>query len=245
MAKHPNENLMTTLKKTVFHPLHPAGYPFVVGGIIATFFGYLLWDFIGFVFLCFTLFSLYFFRDPPRVTPVGDNLVISPADGRVCTIRRDCTLPAEIAPDGERDKIYTRVSIFLSAIDVHVNRNPVSGTVLKTAYVPGRYINAAADEASEQNERALVLLKSTNGALIGLSQVAGLIARRIVTEHEEGKEIIAGQKFGLIRFGSRTDIYLPEGIEPLVCEDQRCIGGETVIANLSGEQRPRTGKTNA
>ncbi len=244
MASHPDENLMTTLKKTVFHPLHPAGYPFVVAGIIATFFGYLLWDFLGLLCLLFTLFSLYFFRDPPRVTPQGDDLVISPADGRVCKILRETTLPTDIAPDGERDTLYTRVSIFLSALDVHVNRNPVSGSVVKTAYKTGRYMNAAADDASEQNERALALLKTKDDKLIGLAQVAGFIARRIITQHEDGHDITVGEKFGLIRFGSRVDLYLPQGIEPLVCEDQRCVGGETVLAVLSGQQKPRTGTTN-
>ena len=245
MAKHPDETLMTTLKKTVFLPLNPAGYPFVVAGIIVTFFAFLLWNFLGFLCLGFTLFSLYFFRAPPRVTPQDEDLVISPADGRVCKIRRDVTLPIDIAPDGERDALYTKVSIFLSALDVHVNRNPVSGTIIKTAYKTGRYMNAAMDEASEQNERALSLLKTADGKLIGLAQVAGFIARRIVTQHEEGSEVIAGEKFGLIRFGSRTDIYLPSGIEPLVCEDQRCVGGETVLAVLSGPQKARSGKTNA
>ncbi len=245
MAAHPNESLMTTLKKTVFHPLHPAGYPFIVAGIIATLLFYLLWDFMGFLALCFTLFSFYFFRDPPRVTPQGDTLVISPADGRVCEIKKEVSLPTDIAPDGERDTPYTRISIFMSAIDVHVNRNPVSGSVVKTAYRPGRFMNAALPEASEQNERAMALLETPAGKKIGLVQVAGLIARRIMTDHEDGQNIEAGAKFGMIRFGSRADIYIPDGIEPLVCLDQRCIGGETVLADLDGTQSPRSGKAHS
>ena len=233
MAAHPKEDFMTMMKRTIFHPLHPAGYPFVIAGLVITFFAFLIWDTLGTLALIATLFVVYFFRDPPRVVPQGEDLIIAPADGRICEITKGTTLPKDLMDEDDVQAAYTKISIFMSAVDVHVNRNPVSGTVLKTAYRPGKYLNAADSNASEKNERTLALIETEKGQKIGLVQVAGMIARRIVTDHEDGQSITAGEKFGIIKFGSRCDVYVPDNIAPRVALDQRCIGGETVLTDLS------------
>lgn len=184
---------------------------------------WLFWPMMG-----LTLWSIFFFRDPPRGVPQQDDLLIAPADGLVQMVT-DAVPPAEL---GLGDSPLTRVSIFLSVFDVHINRSPCAGTVEVVAYRPGRFLNAAAEKASEDNERMAIALRRADGRLIGCVQIAGWVARRIVCRIKAGQTIAAGERFGHIRFGSRTDLYLPPGARLLVAAGQRMIGGETVIAEL-------------
>ncbi len=224
--------------KYVITPIHPAGWPFVgiaaaITVVLGLLSGPLFW--LG---LALTLFCLYFFRDPVRVTPQRQGLVVSPADGVVTAIER-APPPPEL---GLEDHPLTRISVFLSVLDVHVNRVPADGIVQAAAYHPGRFFNAALDKASEHNERQSVSLKTPDGRIIVFVQIAGLIARRIICDLKEGQEVRAGARFGLIRFGSRTDVYLPDGTAPLVAVGQRMIGGETVLADLATQEGPRPGE---
>lgn len=181
--------------------------------------------------------SIYFFRDPPRGVPQDDSVLIAPADGLVQMIV-EAVPPAEL---GLGDQALTRVSIFLSVFDVHINRAPCAGTVEIVAYRPGKFLNAAADKASDENERSAIALRRTDGTLIGCVQIAGWVARRIITYVKPGQQIAAGERFGHIRFGSRTDLYLPQGARLLVAPGQRMIGGETVMAELDPNvATPRT-----
>ena len=176
-----------------------------------------------------TLWSIYFFRDPSRGVPQDDDILVAPADGLVQMVTQSVP-PAEL---GLGDTPLTRVSIFLSVFDVHINRTPCAGTVEVVAYRPGKFLNAAADKASEDNERMAIALKRADGRVIGCVQIAGWVARRIVCYIKPGQAISAGERFGHIRFGSRTDLYLPEGARLLVAPGQRMIGGETVMAELA------------
>jgi phosphatidylserine decarboxylase len=183
-----------------------------------------------------TLWSVYFFRDPPRGVPQEDGLLIAPADGLVQMIA-EAVPPSEL---GLGDQAMTRVSIFLSVFDVHINRAPCAGTVEVMAYRPGKFVNAAADKASEENERMAIALRRADGRLIGCVQIAGWVARRIVCTIKPGQVLAAGERFGHIRFGSRTDLYLPPGARLLVAAGQRMIGGETVMAELdAADATPR------
>jgi len=184
-----------------------------------------------------TLWSIYFFRDPPRGVPQDDGVLIAPADGLVQMVV-EAVPPAEL---GLGDKPLVRVSIFLSVFDVHINRSPCAGTVEVMAYRPGKFLNAAADKASDENERMAIALRRGDGRLIGCVQIAGWVARRIVCRVKAGQTIAAGERFGHIRFGSRTDLYLPQGARLLVAAGQRMIGGETVMAELDpATAEPRT-----
>ena len=193
---------------------------FVLGSFSATF---------GWIGAICTAWCVYFFRNPDRVTPVNDNLIISPADGMVQTIK-EVTPPAEL---GLGDDEMIRVSVFLNIFNVHVNRTPASGKILSLNYHPGKFFNASLDKASIHNERQSVLMETVSGVKIAFVQIAGLIARRIVCDLEESQTVKAGQRYGLIRFGSRADIYLPLKTAILVSEGQTCIGGETIIADIS------------
>jgi len=214
--------------KSVLAPPHKAGYPFILGGIVAAFLGLIFWHFLAWLGLIFTLFCLYFFRDPERVPPPRADVFLAPADGLVVSIG-PAAPPAEL---GLAPALRMRVAIFLSVLDVHVNRVPISGVVTKIAYRAGTFVNAALDKASEDNERNAIALRLAGGQEIAVVQIAGLIARRILCDVVEGERVTAGARFGIIRFGSRTDLYLPEGTLPLVAVGQRMIGGETVIAEL-------------
>jgi phosphatidylserine decarboxylase len=214
--------------KSVLAPPHKAGYPFILGGIVAAFLGLIFWHFLAWLGLIFTLFCLYFFRDPERVPPPRADVFLAPADGLVVSIG-PAAPPAEL---GLGPALRMRVAIFLSVLDVHVNRVPISGVVTKIAYRAGTFVNAALDKASEDNERNAIALRLAGGQEIAVVQIAGLIARRILCDVVEGERVTAGARFGIIRFGSRTDLYLPEGTLPLVAVGQRMIGGETVIAEL-------------
>ena len=214
--------------RLVLAPPHPAGRPFIAGGAVLLLAGLVFAHWLAWIGLAFTLFCLYFFRDPERVTPGRAGLVVAPADGRIVSV-------AAVAPPEELglgDAPRWRVAIFLSVIDVHVNRMPADGTVTRIAYRHGRFVNASLDKASTDNERNALAIRLPDGRDMAVVQIAGLIARRILCHVHEGDRLAAGARFGLIRFGSRTDLYLPPGVQPLVVEGQTMIGGETVIAEL-------------
>jgi phosphatidylserine decarboxylase len=215
--------------KSVLAPPHKAGYPFILGGIVLAFIGLLFWHPLVWVGLLFTVFCLYFFRDPDRVSPPRTDVFLAPADGLVVSIE-PAVPPAEL---GLGLTPLPRVAIFLSVLDVHVNRMPITGTVTRIAYHPGKFLNAADDKASDENERNALAIRLPSGQDIAVVQIAGLIARRILCYATEGQTLLAGERFGIIRFGSRTDLYLPAGSVPLVAVGQRMIGGETVIAELA------------
>ncbi len=216
--------------KSVLSPPHKAGYPFIIGGLAVAVLGLFVWEPLTWIGVLFTLFCLYFFRDPDRVLPPRANVFVAPADGLVVSIEQ-AVPPAEL---GLTSAPRTRIAIFLSVLDVHVNRSPIAGMVEKIAYHPGLFLSAAEDKASDDNERNSLLLRLPTGEEVVVVQIAGLIARRILCEAREGQILATGERFGIIRFGSRTDLYLPEGCAPLVSVGQRMIGGETVIAELPG-----------
>lgn len=225
---------MEEILKFLIPRINKEGYSIIIlAGIIALL-GLIFFDKLGLVCLLGFLFCLYFFRDPERVTPVNDHLVISPADGIVSGIERNIAFPEELKVS---NKSGTRVSIFLNVFDVHVNRVPVSGIVVRESYRNGKFINASLDKASKDNERQSVLINTVDGREVAVVQIAGLIARRIVCHLKEGDNVKAGSRYGIIKFGSRVDVYLPEGVEPAVLVGQRMLGGETIIACLNGEQK--------
>ena len=220
-------------------PVHRDGWPFVLIFAVVTL--VLFWldlETLAWLGVLATAWCAYFFRDPERVTPLRDGLVISPADGRISMIE-------EVPPPPELDLAHepvTRISVFMNVFDVHVNRAPVDGTIRRIAYVPGAFINAELDKASEDNERQAVTIEMADGRAIGVVQIAGLLARRIVKFVGEGEHVAAGQRFGLIRFGSRVDVYLPKGCRALVCVGQRAVAGETVFADLASQEGERSGR---
>jgi phosphatidylserine decarboxylase len=209
-------------------PPHPAGRPFILGGIVAILFGVMAGAWLIWLGLIWTLFCLFFFRDPERVAPRRPGLFLAPADGRIVSIVQ-VPPPPELGMDNEP---RWRVSIFLTVLNVHVNRVPADGVVTRVAYHNGAFLSASLDKASELNERNALAIRLSNGQDIAVVQIAGLIARRILCAVQEGEPVTAGARFGIIRFGSRTDLYLPVGIRPLVLEGQTMVGGETVIAEL-------------
>jgi phosphatidylserine decarboxylase len=214
--------------RLVLAPPHPAGRPFIVGGVVVAAAGLLVSPILSAVGAVFALFCLYFFRDPERVPPGREGLVVAPADGHVVLVG-PAVPPVELGL-GEAPRM--RVAIFLSVLDVHVNRMPVTGTVTRIAYHHGQFLNASVDKASELNERNALAVRLPDGRDLAVVQIAGLIARRILCYAKEGEAFVAGDRFGIIRFGSRTDIYLPPGVSSLVEVGQTMIGGETVIAEL-------------
>ena len=213
----------------VLAPPHPAGRPFILGGLIAVMLGLLIGPWLAWLGLLFTLFCLFFFRDPERVPPGRPSALVAPADGRVVSVT-PAVPPAEL---GLGAMPRWRVSTFLSIINVHVNRIPADGIITRIAYRHGSFLSASLDKASDDNERNAVALRLSDGRELALVQIAGLIARRIVCDLREGDAVHAGQRFGIIRFGSRADLYLPEGVRPLVAVGQTMVGGETVIAELT------------
>ncbi|MGE3691923.1 MAG: phosphatidylserine decarboxylase [Novosphingobium sp.] len=200
-------------------------------------FALLGWETLAWPMGALVLCIMAFFRDPERVTPQDDRLIIAPADGLVTLIRKMPPPPELIADDGSGspglgEAPLTRISIFMSVFDVHINRAPVTGTVRRVVYIPGRFLNADLDKASEENERQHILIGRSDGLSIGFTQIAGLVARRIVPFVKAGDMIAAGQRVGLIRFGSRVDVYLPAGTEPRVLMGQKIVAGETVLAEI-------------
>jgi phosphatidylserine decarboxylase len=211
-----------------FTPITPEGYPFVAAFVLVSFVLFWLWTPLGWLGTVATLWCVYFFRDPVRVTPVREGLVIAPADGRISEIT---TLPPP--PElGLGEDPMLRISIFMSVFDCHINRSPVAGRIEKIVYQPGKFLNADLDKASLDNERNALVIAAA-GKTIAVVQIAGLIARRIICFVQAGQLIFAGERFGMIRFGSRLDVYLPEGMAPLVAIGQTAIGGETVLADLT------------
>lgn len=215
-------------------PVTPEGYPFIGAFAFVSIVLFWLWAPLGWLGTLATIWCAYFFRDPPRVTPVRDGLIVAPADGRVSQIT-SAVPPQELSIGS---KPLPRISIFMSVFDCHVNRSPVAGKIEKIIYQPGKFLNADLDKASADNERNSVVI-ATAGARIAVVQIAGLIARRIVCFVQVGQPINTGERFGMIRFGSRLDVYLPEGVPPLVAVGQTSIAGETVLADLraAGESR--------
>jgi len=225
--------LPTTTVKWRFPSVHPEGRKYAVGVGAATALAFAFhWQFLAFLLAGLTVWVASFFRDPVRTTPRGGKLVISPADGLVTMIAKVPPPPELRGADGLGDPEYTRVSIFMSVFDVHINRAPIAGRVTRIAYVPGKFVNADLDKASEDNERQHFLVEGEDGIRIGFTQIAGLVARRILSFVRQGDVVDAGQRIGLIRFGSRVDVFLPSGTAPKVLLGQRAIAGETVIAEI-------------
>lgn len=213
--------------------IHSEGRKFVlISGIITLCFWLLGWSIPGWLMLGVTIWVASFFRDPVRVTPLGDDLIIAPADGLITQIS-EVSPPLElIGVEGLSDSKMLRVSIFMSVFDVHINRTPIAGTVKKLAYIPGKFLNADLDKASEENERQHFIVERADGVRVGFTQIAGLVARRILPLVSMGALLSAGQRVGLIRFGSRVDVYLPAGTTPQVLLGQRTLAGETIIGRI-------------
>jgi len=220
-------------------PIRPEGYPFIGGFALASLILFWLWTPLGWLATVATLWCAYFFRDPPRVTPAREGIVVAPADGRVSQLA-NAVPPPEL---GFGARPLPRISIFMSVFDCHVNRSPVAGRVERMVYRAGKFLSADLDKASEDNERNSFVI-ATAGARIAVIQIAGLVARRIVPFVREGDAIAAGQRIGMIRFGSRVDVYLPEGARALVAEGQTAIAGETVLADLKAAEPGRTFRVN-
>lgn len=219
-------------------PIHRAGWPFIILFMIATIILFLISSTLGFLGLILTVWCIYFFRNPHRVTPIGKDLIISPGDGIITKIEK-AVPPQELSWE---KKALTRISIFLNVFDVHVNRIPIDGTIIKVHYHPGKFVNASLDKASDHNERNSLIITTASGTEILVVQIAGLIARRILCDVQVEQEVKAGEAYGIIRFGSRVDIYLPEGVQPQVIEGQRMIGGESVLADLHSKAPQRLGE---
>jgi phosphatidylserine decarboxylase len=218
-------------------PLHPDGFKFVAIGVVATLLLFLLWRPAGWIATAGIVWIAYFFRDPWRVTPTREGLLVSPADGTVVSIA-STTPPPELAMG---DVAIVRIGIFLNIFDVHVTRAPVGGRVAAMRYIKGRFVNASLDKASEDNERLAIRIAPPDGPDIAFVLIAGLVARRIVCDLYEGQQVAVGQRVGIIRFGSRVDIYCPPPYVPMVVAGQRMIGGETVLADRLADEPPRRG----
>ncbi len=218
-------------------PLHPEGWRFVAIFALATLVLFWLWAPLGWIGVVLTVWCACFFRDPARVTPTREGLVISPADGVVQMIVQ-APPPPEL---NMGDAPMTRISVFMNVFNVHVNRIPISGTIVDKAYIPGQFLNAALDKASVFNERNAVHLKMADGRDVAFVQIAGLVARRIRCDLERNDVVRSGERFGLIRFGSRVDVYLPADVVPMVITGQTTVAGETVLADLVSAEPAREG----
>jgi len=224
-----------SMLSTVIKPVHREGYPFI--GIFAavTLVLFLIWQPLGWIGVLLTVWCYYFFRDPDRHTPQRAGLLISPADG-VISLIEPAVPPVEL---GLGEAPLMRVSVFMNVFNCHVNRTPIAGTITAVSYRPGKFLNASLDKASIDNERNSVAVEMADGRKIAVVQIAGLVARRIVCEVKAGDVLETGERFGMIRFGSRLDVYLPEGVHPLVSLGQTMVAGETVLADLSADEGPR------
>ena len=218
--------------------IHPEGWPFIALFAVLTVLLAWIWSPLGWLGGALTLWCATFFRDPNRMTPVRDGLVVSSADGLVCFVGASAP-PPELKMSAAS---VLKISVFMSVFDVHINRSPLDGTVAHVVYIPGKFLNASLDKASEDNERLGMRLTLDDGTEVGVVQIAGLVARRIKCFAQVGQRLLAGQRFGLIRFGSRVDIYLPEGVVPLVVPGQRTVAGETVLADFTTGEAPRIGE---
>ena len=222
--------------------IHPEGRKYGLAVFaLSLVFAFLAWETLAWPLAFLSLGVLAFFRDPVRVTPQGEDNIVAPADGLV-TLIEQVPPPAELVSDdgqggeGLGEEPVTRVSIFMSVFDVHINRSPMAGTIKRVIYVPGKFLNADLDKASEENERQHILVERADGRRVGFTQIAGLVARRIVPFVKPGDTVAAGQRVGLIRFGSRVDVYLPAGTDPKVLLGQKVVAGETVLAEIGSQQ---------
>lgn len=234
MREYENQTLIDTILST-FVPVHRDGHKFIGIGALATLLLFLLWPPLGWLGAILTAFVAYFFRDPDRATPLRAGLVVAPADGKIVSVGP--RIPLKELELG--DQPMTCISIFLSVLDVHINRTPIAGKVTRKVYTPGVFTNAASETASQDNERMALKIEAEGGEAVGVVQIAGLIARRIVTFHGEGEVLQPGQRIGLIRFGSRVDVYLPLNKGVLASVGQRAIGGETVLADFTSTETGR------
>jgi phosphatidylserine decarboxylase len=225
------------VRPPILAPIRREGWPFIAIAAVITILFALFSQFLAWIGALVTLWCAYFFRDPERVTPVREGLVISPADG-VVTLIEPAVPPPEL---GLGPNPRPRVSVFMNVFDVHVNRAPVTARITQVAYRPGKFLNAAFDKASDENERQSFKLVMADGRDIAMVQIAGLVARRIISWVGEGDEVVIGSRVGMIRFGSRVDVYLPPGVSPLVVEGQLALAGETVLADLASSEPPRQG----
>lgn len=244
-----DNDIISTLKgvvsstlKTLSFPIHPAGWPFILGFALIALVLCLFSSWLGLIGLLLTIWCLYFFRNPVRSVPQKDGLMVSPADGRVTAVTKNVALPVEIDQDKEDEETWTRISVFLSVFNVHVNRVPMAGTVKQVIYHPGQFLNASFDKASELNERSTTYVTVDKTKSYAFVQIAGLVARRIINDLHEGQTVETGQHMGLIRFGSRLDIYLPKGVNPMVTVGQTALAGETILADFKSKEKARTSK---
>jgi phosphatidylserine decarboxylase len=221
--------------KIVAVPIHREGVRFIAIFAAVAALLFLLWEPLGWLGAAATVWCYYFFRDPPRAVPQREGLVIAPADGVVCLVE-EAVPPVEL---GLGEEPLMRVATFMNVFNCHVNRAPVPGEVTRIAYHPGKFLNASLDKASEENERNGLVIETAGGDSFGVVQIAGLVARRILCEVEEGVHLRAGQRFGLIRFGSRVDVYLPKDVAPLVSVGQTMVAGETVLADTKSKEAAR------
>ena len=227
-------NIVDSIKTSIFTPIHPAGFPFIALFFILTIIIGWFWAPLYFIGITLTIWCIYFFRNPTRITPVlsgsnVNNLIISPADGKVIEI-------SEINPNEEiglPEGKWKRVCIFMNVFDVHVNRSPMLGQITYKKYIPGSFFNASLDKASDENERLILNMDTENGNKIAFVQIAGLVARRIICDVDIGNSLKAGEIFGLIRFGSRVDIYFPSNVSVMILKGQKTIAGETIIGDFS------------
>ncbi|MGO4915436.1 phosphatidylserine decarboxylase [Pseudogemmobacter sp. W21_MBD1_M6] len=227
------------MASTFIKPVHREGYKFISIFAAITLGLFLMSEVLGWIGVILTVWCYYFFRDPQRTTPTREGLIISPADGVVSMIE-PAVPPAEL---GMGPEAMTRVSVFMNVFNCHVNRLPIEGIVEKIAYRPGKFFNASLDKASVDNERNGLAVRMADGRKLAVVQIAGLVARRIVCEVKEGQKLGTGERFGMIRFGSRLDIYLPDGVAPFVAVGQSTIAGETVLADLRSDEPARIGVT--
>jgi phosphatidylserine decarboxylase len=231
--------MSASMLSTFLKPMHREGYRFVAVFAAATAGLFWLAEPLGWIGVCLTVWCYYFFRDPPRVTPLRDGLVISPADGVVSMIG-PAIPPEEL---GLGPAALTRISVFMNVFNCHVNRLPIAGSIIKVAYRPGKFLNASLDKASVDNERNALAIRLPDGRDYAVVQIAGLVARRIVCDVKAGQTLRTGERFGMIRFGSRLDIYLPAGVQPLIALGQSALAGETVLADLASDEPARVGRT--
>jgi phosphatidylserine decarboxylase len=235
LDKRDGPQVPTTTVKWRFPSIHPEGRKFLLVAAVVTLVVYGgVSHFLGWICIGITIWVAAFFRDPVRTTPTAANLVVAPADGLITMIAKVPPPPEVAGADGLGQAEMTRVSIFMSVFDVHINRSPITGRIKKMAYVPGKFINADLDKASEENERQHFLIEG-DGFELAITQIAGLVARRILTFVHPGDAVEAGQRIGMIRFGSRVDVYLPAGTGPRVLLGQRAIAGETVLAEIGSD----------
>ena len=228
-----------TMLGTFIKPMHREGIKFVLLFALITIGLFFISDWLGWAGVGLTIWCYYFFRDPQRTTPTREGLLVSPADGIISLIEK-AVPPEEL---GMSPEALTRVSVFMNVFNCHVNRAPIAGDVVSIAYRAGKYFNASLDKASSDNERNSLVLKVADGRQIAVVQIAGLVARRIVCFVKTSQVMRTGERFGLIRFGSRVDVYLPEGVHPLVSVGQSMVAGETVIADLTADEAARSGRT--